>query len=469
MDVLVVDSGELGELLATLVGRYGLTAAHVRSGEQALEMALAQPPKVVVIDAELPDANGLDVAELLRAELSARVVLTYPPSFPGSSETGVQLRIDALDGGFVRPFRSLALIDAVSRLAGRPIPHPGTAPLSSSEGAQVGLVEPFELDELEVDVVDAAPPATDIIDLEGEVTDPDAQPFVVEPAPPLREVIASDDRAAAFSPGALAELWRAVKARRNTPTPPPTDSEGNLSPRILGDLLDAFHQSQTTGELWIERGPARRVLLLRRGVVVGARSNIAGEDLLSIMKKRRALDDEAAARVIEAITAGEHRTVAEASLFLGFVPERSLRALAEEHVRRVAIGAFAWQTGRYRFTLEGRASHEPFPVQVQVGDIVVHAIVLTESDEGLRAAAPDDARFSPVSNSPYGLEHLGLSAQEARIVVAMDGTKTMRDLLMVFEPVPERTVRGLAAGLLCLDLVRYAGRGPASARKISFF
>ena len=86
-----------------------------------------------------------------------------------------------------------------------------------------------------------------------------------------------------------------------------------------------------------------------RGVVVGARSNIVGEDLLSIMKKRRALDDGGVARVVAAVTEGASRTVAEAVLALGLVPERSLRALAEEHVRRVAIGAFAWQTAADRF------------------------------------------------------------------------------------------------------------------------
>ena len=43
-------------------------------------------------------------------------------------------------------------------------------------------------------------------------------------------------------------------------------------------MLDAFHQSQTTGELWLQNGKARRVLFLRRGVIAGARSNVEGED-----------------------------------------------------------------------------------------------------------------------------------------------------------------------------------------------
>ena len=52
----------------------------------------------------------------------------------------------------------------------------------------------------------------------------------------------------------------------------------------------------------------------------------------------------------------------------------------------------------------------------------------------------------------------------------MDGTKTIKVLVTLFSPgISERTIRGLAAGLLCLNLVRFAGWGPAEARRISFF
>jgi len=51
----------------------------------------------------------------------------------------------------------------------------------------------------------------------------------------------------------------------------------------------------------------------------------------------------------------------------------------------------------------------------------------------------------------------------------MDGTKTISDLATLFDKVPERMLRGLAAGLLCIGLVRFSGWGESSARRISFF
>jgi len=185
--------------------------------------------------------------------------------------------------------------------------------------------------------------------------------------------------------------------------------------------------------------------------------------------ERKALSDEDAEDVTFMLSQKLYRSAADAVLGLEHVPERVLHSIVEEHVRRTAIGAFSWKRGRYHLSLEGRATKEPVFADVHVGDIIVHAIILTESDEALRKAAPDDARFAPVGDAVYGLEHLKLSLAEARVVIAMDGTKTIGDLLTIFDSMPERTVRGLAAGLFCLHLTRLAGRGAAAARKISFF
>jgi len=505
VDVLVVDPGELGELLATLLEQYAFSVRRVTSGEAALAEALNEKPAVVVVEAELPDTSGLDLGELLRDELGARVILTHGPGLLLEAEGDVVDRVARLDGAFVRSFRSLSLIERVAELLQRTLSRPGTGniprPLSSTEGYAVDeLAEVIEgiggLDAVEIDdgidvVLDEE--AADDFQLapfdpgawtpigsggdDDDVTLKNGAPASIsqEAARPLDEVLHEAQRrhTQTFSPGELADLWARVKERRTTtsPTPPRPASSGQLTPRILADLLDAFHQGQTTGELWLgdARGPGRRVLLLQRGVIVGARSNIEGEDLISLLKKRKALSDDDADAVAFMLSQKLHKTAVEAVLALDHVPERVLKSVVEEHVRRVAIGAFSWTRGRYQLTLEGRATREPLQADVHVGDVIVHAIILTESDEALKKAAPDDARFAPAGDATYGLEHLKLSPQEARVVIAMDGTKTISDLLALFDQVPPRAIRGLASGLFCLHLTRFQGRGPAKARNISFF
>lgn len=471
-DVLVVDPGELGELLAALLGQYGMSAARARSGEEALERAIESRPRVIIVEHDLPDASGADVAELLRAELGARVVLTYPQRLVAEGDEALLARIGALDGSFPRPFRSLSLVETAARLLGRRLEHEDSSnyqrALSSAEGLPVGADLEGEASELAFEVPVTPPDGVILVTGEGPPLE------AVGPAPPLTDVVTAERQP--FSPGSLADLWERVKARRGAPAesraPVVTGDSGDhsLSPRSLADMLDAFHQSQTTGELWLQNGRARRVLLLRRGVVVGARSNIESEDLILLGQRRGVLTAAGATGVRETLATGRHRTVVDALIAHGLLPENSLRALIEDFVRRIALGAFTWQSGSMKVTLEGRAVRETVPVRVPVADLIVRGILLTEGDEALLAAAPDDARFSPAADSGYGLEDLSLAADEARVVVAMDGTKTVKDLITLFSPVPaERTIRGLAAGLLCLHLVRFAGWGPAEARRISFF
>jgi CheY-like chemotaxis protein len=510
VDVLVVDPGELGELLATLLEQYAFTVRRATSGEVALGLALEEPPALVVVEAELSDTSGLDLAELLRDELGARVILTHGPGLLLEADGDIVARVGRLDGAFVRPFRSLSLIERVAEVLQRPLSRPGTGnvqrPLSSTEGYAVdelsdviegmGRLEPVAFDATDdgIDVVleDEADDDFELAPFDPSAWQPigggDGEPggddvtvksglasISQEAARPLDEVLHEVERrhTSTFNPGELAELWARVKERRATTSPVssrPAPS-GQLTPRQLADLLDAFHQGQTTGELWLgdARGPGRRVLLLQRGVIVGARSNIEGEDLISLLKKRKAISDDDADAVAFMLGQKLHKTAVEAILALDHVPERVLRSVVEEHVRRVAIGAFSWTRGRYQLTLEGRATREPLQADVHVGDVIVHAIILTESDEALKKAAPDDARFAPAGDATYGLEHLKLSPQEARVVIAMDGTKTISDLLALYDQMPARAIRGLAAGLFCLHLTRLQGRVPARARNISFF
>jgi CheY-like chemotaxis protein len=504
VDVLVVDPSELGELLTTLLVQYGFSVHRVGTGEDALTFALDHNPTCVVVEAELPDTSGLDIAELCHTELGTIAVLTYPPGFV-AADPDVAARVRALAASFVRPFRSLSLIEAVAAACGRSL-H--TQPLTSTEGYPVdSLADDFGNELLLTEAVDAVLEGTVDVDLNDDedfirADEPDHEPFIIahdeaalhppidddaattipqaarptstEAARPLDEVVSQEEHrrtTGAFSPGDLAELWQRTRARR-TSSPAVVSapaSEGKLTPRVLADLLDAFHQSQTSGEIWLSNGSGQRLLLLRRGVVVGARSNLAGEDLLTRLLKRGALTRDDVEHVAFLLRTGQHASIVEAIVDNELVDEATLRAVIDDHVRRVAIAAFSWATGTYRITLEGRAAREVVSANVHVGDVVVHAIMLTESDNALRKAAPDDARFAPVGDAVYGLEHLRLTPGEARVVIAMDGTKTIADLLVLTAPTTERVVRGLAAGLLCLHLARFAGRGAASARKISFF
>lgn len=512
VDVLVVESSELGGLLATLLEEYGISARSATSSEQALELALRLQPKVVVVEVELPDANGLDLAELLQPDLPSNVIVTYRQetvSTPDGAE--VMARIAKLDGGFRKPFRSRALIELAAEFLGRNLDRPNDLP-SLIEGAPVETKDESHQEDLGelFDGELGSDIEIDLSDIDLEDLDPDNVAPVksgdagfVYTVDALQEdhrieelpTPAVDERGSrvpspvpelASTATELSKMWLDLQSRVKAPNldsnvePPSSDghpvldpgklapAEGELSPRLLGDTLDAFHQSSTSGEIWLRRGDGRRAILLVRGIIVGARSNLSPELLPTIARRRKLIHDTTLISAEKRVAAKQSRNLVTALLEAN-VPEQTLRRLLDEQTRRIVLGAFTWQDGSCRLSFTGHGKREALQVRFSVADALVRSIVLTESMEALRAAAPDDVRFAPNPGATYGLHQLTLSPDEAKLIIGIDGTKTIGDIFALHPDLEERLVRGLAAGLFRIGVLRFDGRGIAKARNISFF
>lgn len=75
-DVLIVDdSPDAADSMAELLSLLGHPAAAVYSGRAALEAVRAQRPLCVLLDVNMPDMDGLELARALRAECGDDVVL----------------------------------------------------------------------------------------------------------------------------------------------------------------------------------------------------------------------------------------------------------------------------------------------------------------------------------------------------------------------------------------------------------
>jgi DNA-binding NarL/FixJ family response regulator len=452
MDVLVVDPTELGELLVVLLQQQDYVAGHARTAERALESAVLDPPHVVVIEAELEDAHGLDLAELLQAELPCKVILTHALHLRHDAANAARMK--KCDRIFARPYNSVELVRAVAALLGREIPL-----LAQDDEVATSLSG-------DGDVIDVDDVTIDFDDVIGVEMVQQQQAQQVEPSavsiPKTNTPPADKD--------ALSNAFHVMRASGAAlPLEPPT-SVGILQPRILYELLNAYHQAALHGELRVDHEGIRRVLRFRKGKLAGARSSAVDEDLLHLMMQRKAIDEEAAMAIADAVSSGAFRSIAEAALALDATTEMALHAVLEEHARKVALGAFYATGARFHAQVSAQSSaHDGLDVNLHIGDVLLHLFLRGESEDALLRAADDSVRFQPQPDAAYGLEQLKLSSQEARVVVAMDGSKTIGDLRLLFDHMPARTIRGVAAALHTLGLVRIAGHGPATAKRIRFF
>lgn len=113
--VLIVDDDSLlRELLRAVLQDGGFSLDEAASGEEALRLAIAEPPNVVVLDVMMPGMNGFEVCRALRANPStehAHIIMLTARDSPTDRDEG---RAAGADAFFTKPFSPLDLLEAVS-------------------------------------------------------------------------------------------------------------------------------------------------------------------------------------------------------------------------------------------------------------------------------------------------------------------------------------------------------------------
>ena len=130
--LIVDDDAAFRELVRSLLARFGYAVVETADGDEALEVARAERPSLVLLDVDVPGASGYEVCRELRD--------TYGPALPIVFVSGT--RVDRLDlvGGLlvgaddylVKPIDPDELLARVRRhlaRSGMPAPAPnGDAP-----------------------------------------------------------------------------------------------------------------------------------------------------------------------------------------------------------------------------------------------------------------------------------------------------------------------------------------------------
>lgn len=129
--LVVEDDRELGELLLRVFRGAGYLAELARDGQSGLDLALARPYDVLIIDRRLPRIEGLDlIARLRRASVRA-------PALVLTALGTVADRVAGLDGGaedyLVKPFEVDELLARVRVLLRRGRGRVGTIGIGAAE------------------------------------------------------------------------------------------------------------------------------------------------------------------------------------------------------------------------------------------------------------------------------------------------------------------------------------------------
>ena len=93
--ILIVDDDEAARYVKChSLRRHGYAVSEARLGREALAMAAAETPDLMLLDVKLPDASGIDVCCEIKSRFPQVIVLQTSAAF-----TGVADRTRALQGG----------------------------------------------------------------------------------------------------------------------------------------------------------------------------------------------------------------------------------------------------------------------------------------------------------------------------------------------------------------------------------
>jgi CheY-like chemotaxis protein len=108
--VIVDDNEDNAELLAELLVSYEYRVQVASLGRELLELLEKELPDIVLVDIALPDMDGYEVAQLVRARFGKKVYLVALTGFYGT-----EVRLRAASAGFnafvTKPFRHEHLLN----------------------------------------------------------------------------------------------------------------------------------------------------------------------------------------------------------------------------------------------------------------------------------------------------------------------------------------------------------------------
>ena len=119
--LLVEDEPNIVVSLRYLLTRAGFQVDVEDNGSEALKALLANPPDVAILDVMLPEMNGFEILEALRADERGAQVPVLMLTAKGQREDRERAMAAGADRFVTKPFSNAELVAAVRELAGEAV------------------------------------------------------------------------------------------------------------------------------------------------------------------------------------------------------------------------------------------------------------------------------------------------------------------------------------------------------------
>jgi two-component system response regulator VicR len=118
--VYIEDEQEMIDLVRLILGRRGFDVIGANGGREGLDMVRQQLPDLVLLDLMMPDMDGWDVYQQMKAEENTREIPVIVVTAKAQSiDKVLGLHIAKVDDYISKPFSPQELVESVEKVLGR--------------------------------------------------------------------------------------------------------------------------------------------------------------------------------------------------------------------------------------------------------------------------------------------------------------------------------------------------------------
>ena len=113
----IEDEPEMIDLIRLILGRRGFDVIGAAGGKEGLEKALQKPPDLILLDLMMPDMDGWDVYQQMKADdLTRNIPVIVVTAKAQNIDKVLGLHIAKVDDYISKPFSPQELLDSVDRV-----------------------------------------------------------------------------------------------------------------------------------------------------------------------------------------------------------------------------------------------------------------------------------------------------------------------------------------------------------------
>jgi len=117
--VCIEDEAEMIELIRLILGRHGFDVHGAAGGKEGLEMVRELLPDLVLLDLMMPEMDGWEVYQQMKADISTRdIPVIVVTARAQNIDKVLGLHIAKVDDYIAKPFGPQELVDSVEKILG---------------------------------------------------------------------------------------------------------------------------------------------------------------------------------------------------------------------------------------------------------------------------------------------------------------------------------------------------------------